>query len=257
MSKQQYLDALKQAMTGLPPETVAKTLAYYEQRFIDGLSAGRSEAEIAQELDEPRKIAMTLRANVHLSAFEQRKNPTNLARMLVSLIGLAIFNLFMVIPAIVYGALLFTMYACAFSFYIGGVAVTASALSGQNELALQGPLRQLILHADGDSADDPSMEARMAISSMGVQLFKEPGSGTTDENGNPAKLLDRAEAVANGDLHITSDFDSGSRTSQGLVGMGLVLAGIAICLLSLVVTKYTVVGIKRYVAMNVSLLRGH
>ncbi len=257
MSKQQYLDALKKAMTGLPPETVAKTLAFYEQLFIDGLTAGRSEAEIAQELDEPRKIAMTLRASVHLNAFEQRKNPASLARMLVSFIGLAIFNLFMVIPAIVYGALLLTMYVCAFSFYIGGVAVTASALSGQNELALQGPLRQLILHADADGADDPSMEARMAISSMGVQLFKEPGQKITDEHGNPAKLLDRAEAVANGDLRITSDFDSGSRTTQGMVGMGLVLAGIAICLLSLVVTKYTMLGIKRYVAMNVSLLRGH
>jgi uncharacterized membrane protein len=256
MSKQQYLDALKQAMSGLPPETVAKTLAYYEQRFIDGLTAGRSEAEIVEDLDEPRKIAMTLRANVHLNAFEQRKNPTNLVRMLVSFIGLAIFNLFMVIPAIVYGALLFTMYACAFSFYIGGVAVTASALSGQNELSLQGPLRQLILHADGDSSDDPSMEARMSISSMGVQLFKEPSDASAD-SGKSGKLLDRAEAVANGDLVITSDFDNGSRTSQGLIGMGLVLAGIAICLLSLVVTKYTMVGIKRYVAMNISLLRGH
>ena len=256
MNKQQYLDALRQAMTGLPPETVARTLAYYEQRFIDGLTAGRSEAEIAQELDEPRKIAMTLRANVHMNAFEQRKNPANLARMLVSLIGLAVFNLFMVIPAIVYGALLFTMYVCAFSFYIGGVAVTASALSGQNELALQGPLRQLILHADSDGDDDPSMEARMTISSMGVQLFKEPGTSVAGDGGNPPKMLDRAEAVANGDLHISSDFDNGSRTTQGLVGMGLVLAGIAICLLSVVVTRYTMVGIKRYVAMNVSLLRG-
>jgi uncharacterized membrane protein len=256
MSKQEYLDALKQAMTGLPPETVAKTLAYYEQRFIEGQVAGRSEAEIAKELDEPRKIAMTLRANVHLSAFEQRKNPTNLLRMLVSFVGLAIFNLFMVIPAIVYGALLFTMYVCAFSFYIGGVAVTASGLSGQNELALQGPLRQLILHADGDSSDDPSMEARMAISSMGIQLFKEPSAQNGDDSGKPGKLLERAEAVANGDLRVTTDFDSGSRTTQSLVGMGMVLAGIAIALLSLVVTRYTMVGLKRYVAMNVSLLRG-
>jgi hypothetical protein len=32
-------------------QTVAATLAYYEQRFIDGLVAGRSEAEVYQELD--------------------------------------------------------------------------------------------------------------------------------------------------------------------------------------------------------------
>ncbi|MFA9218161.1 MAG: DUF1700 domain-containing protein [Sphingomonadaceae bacterium] len=259
MSKQEYLTALRQAMTGLPPETVASTLADYEQRFIDGLTAGRSEAEIAQGLDEPRKVAMGLRASIHLHAFTERKTPTNLARMLVSLIGLAIFNLFMVIPAMVYAALLLTMYLCAFTFYIGGVAVTASALSGQTEVALQGPLRQLILHADGDGdgSDDPSMEARMTISSMGVQLFKEPSAPPAEDGGGSGKLLERAEAVANGDLHITSDYDNRSRTSQGFIGMGLVLAGIALCLLSLVVTRYTLVGIKRYVAMNLSLLRGH
>src|SRR5476649_2883757 len=137
MGKLEYLDALKRAMQGLPPETVARTLAYYEQRFIDGLTAGRSEAEVYAELDEPRKIAMTLRANAHLSAFEQKRNPVNLLRVLVSFVGLAIFNLFMLIPAMVYASLLCAIYACAFSFYVGGIALTASGLSGQNEVSLE------------------------------------------------------------------------------------------------------------------------
>ncbi len=71
MTKQQYLDALRQAMQGLPPETVAKTLAYYEQRYIDGMVAGQSEDEVYKKLDDPRKIAMKLSANAHLNAFEQ------------------------------------------------------------------------------------------------------------------------------------------------------------------------------------------
>jgi hypothetical protein len=37
----------------------------------------------------------------------------------------------------------------------------------------------------------------------------------------------------------------------------MVLGGIALFLLSLVVTRYTVVGIKRYIQMNFSLLKGH
>jgi uncharacterized membrane protein len=102
MNKQAYLDALAKALAGLPPETVAKTLAYYEQRFVDGAAAGRSEEDIANELGEPRKIAITLRANVHMTAFEQKKTPVNATRMLMSGIGLAIFNLFMVVPAMVY-----------------------------------------------------------------------------------------------------------------------------------------------------------
>lgn len=41
MSKNEYLDALKKALAGLPPDVAAKTMAYYEQRFIDSLAAGK------------------------------------------------------------------------------------------------------------------------------------------------------------------------------------------------------------------------
>jgi len=255
MSKQEYLDALRSALAGLSPETVAKTLAYYEQRFIDGVAAGRSEADIARELDSPRKIAMTLRANVHMSAFDAQKSPASLLRMLLSFVGLAIFNLIMVVPAMVFSALLLMLYSCALGFYLGGVAITASGLSGQNELVLEGPLRQVITHVDSDGTDEEqAMEGHMSINSMGIQFFKEPGAKTADDS--PPKLLDRAEALANGDLKVTNDFDNGSRTTQSLLGMGLVLAGIGLSLLSIVVTRHSVSALKRYVAMNISLLRG-
>jgi uncharacterized membrane protein len=263
MTKQQYLDALKQAMQGLPPETVAKTLAYYEQRFIDGLVAGQSEAEVYKELDEPRKIAMTLRANAHLNAFEQKKTPVNLARVMVSFIGLAIFNLFMVIPAMVYASLLGAIYISAFGFYIGGVALTASGLSGQNELALEGPLHHLMeftnSHFDSPEDEEEAQGWRVSINSMGVQVNKDDTeSPSTDDEGlsRSGKLLNRAEAVATGDVHITTDFDSGARTTQSLIGFGLILGGIGLCLVCIVLTRYTVIGLKRYAAMNMSLLRG-
>ena len=70
------------------------------------------------------------------------------------------------------------------------------------------------------------------------------------------RLLNRAEAVAAGDLHITTDFDRGARTTQTLVGFGLILGGIAFCLLSIVLSRYTVLGLKRYAAANLALLRG-
>ena len=70
MGKLEYLDALKRAMLGLPPETQAKTLAWYEQRFVDGNAAGRREQEVAEELGDPRKVAVSLRASVHMDAFK-------------------------------------------------------------------------------------------------------------------------------------------------------------------------------------------
>ena len=152
MGKLDYLDALKRAMSGLPPELQAKTLAYYEQRFIDGVDAGRAEEDVAKELDDPKKIAMTLRANAHLDAFQQKKNPANAIRVAVSAVGLAIFNLFMVVPAMVYAALLAALYASALAFYLVGIAVTASGLSGANELSLAGPLSKLGIVTNLDDA---------------------------------------------------------------------------------------------------------
>jgi hypothetical protein len=141
-------------------------------------------------------------------------------------------------------------------FIIWGFGLTASGLSGQNELALEGPLRQLAI-IDHDGPDDPALEARMAISKMGIHMFVDPPpAGDNDEPRRSSRLLDRAEAVANGDLRVTTDFDTGARTTQALVGLGMVLAGIALSLVSLVATRFTVAGLKRYVQMNMSLLRG-
>ena len=50
--------------------------------------------------------------------------------------------------------------------------------------------------------------------------------------------------------------DAESRTTQTLLGLGMVLGGIVLFLVSLVVTRYTWVGLKRYLQMNRSLLKG-
>jgi uncharacterized membrane protein len=273
MDKQAYLDALQKALAGLPPETAAKTLAYYEQRFVDGAMAGRTEQEIATELGEPRKIAMTLRANVHMTAFEQKKTPVNAARMAVSLIGLAIFNLFMVVPAMVYAALLGAVYVCAFTFYLGGIVITASGLSGTNELVLDGPLREFI-HFDNQDGEGHRTQTKIAIDHEGIQIYQEPLDGydappaadasdadgasdsDSDSNSRSGKIIEKAERMASGAVHISTELDGESRTTQSVLGMTLVIVGILLSLLSLVVTKYTIMGIKRYIQMNFSLLRG-
>jgi uncharacterized membrane protein len=262
MGKLEYLDALKRAMIGLAPATQAKTLAYYEQRFVDGVAAGRSEEDVARELDDPKKIAMTLRASTHLNAFEQKKNPANLLRLLVSGLGLAIFNLFMLIPAMVYAALLAALYACALGFYVAGIAITASGLSGANELVLNGPLRHVIVSDDG-SGDGEPVQTRISIGDTGVHIYQEkapeptpPDADRDTSEDQPSRVIRGAEAVAGHGVHISTDMDTGSRTTQTFFGLGMVLAGIALFLVSLVVTKFTIAGIKRYAQLNFSLLKG-
>ena len=259
MNKQDYLDALRRALAGLPPDLVAKTLDYYEQTFIEGAAAGRSEHEIAEDLGEPKKIALTLRNSTNRQAFEQKKTPVNLLRLLVSLVGLTIFNLFMVVPAAVYAALLATLYAVGLSFYLAGIAITASGLSGANELVLDGPLRHVFIQ---DDEGGERRETRITIGDTGIEIDHVPGPLQSEPAepqgpGVSSRMMERAEALAGGGIRISTDMDRDARTTQTVFGVGMLLGGIAIFLLSLVVTRYTLIGIKRYIAMNVSLLKGH
>lgn len=260
MHQQDYLDALRRALAGLPPDLVAKTMSYYEQSFNEGLAAGRSAGEIAHDLGDPKKIALTLRASTQRRAFEQKKTPVNLLRLLVSLAGLAIFNLFMVIPAAVYAALLATLYAVGLSFYLAGIAITASGLSGANELLLDGPLRYMLIHDDDGGEGDDQRQTRITIGDTGIEIDHLPGPVGTAPDSRPSpssRVIERAEALAGSGIHIYTDLDQDARTTQTLFGMGMVLGGIALFLLSLVVTRYTLIGIRRYIAMNISLLKGH
>lgn len=260
MGKQDYLDALRKALTGLPPETVATTLADYEQRFIDGLVAGRSEAEISAGLDNPRQVGMSLRASVHLQSFEQKKTPVNFGRMLVSLAGLAVFNLFMVVPAAVFAALLLTVYACSFTFYVSGIAVAASGLAGANEMILAGPLHHLVDMDDDGEVRGERLQTRVSIGERGIEIAQQRSPGLQqeldEESSRSGRLLDNAEAMADGSVRISVDPEGASRAAQTMLGFGLVLGGIALFLLSLVVTRYSAIGVRRYVQMNHSLLRG-
>jgi uncharacterized membrane protein len=282
MGKLEYLELLKRAMLGLPPDVQAKTLGYYEQRFVDGINAGRSEQDVWQELDDPKKIAMTLRANSYSAQFNsqagaqaaaqsgtqfgaqfgsipEKRSPATALRVLVSGAGLAIFNLFMIVPAMVYSALLLSLYVAALAFYLGGIAITASGLAGNGDLLLDLPARYVNI-----DADDPEgkRQIRVQIDETGINVHEEGASrsGTAgDEPGvrDNSRLRRGAEVVAGNTLHITTDMDADSRTTQTLFGFGLVLGGIALFLLSLVLTRYTAIGIKRYVQMNFSLLKGH
>jgi uncharacterized membrane protein len=251
MRKLEYLEALKRSMIGLPPETQAKTLAYYEQRFVDGVAAGRLEEDVASELDDPKKIAMTLRASAHMSALQEKTPPANFLRLLLTGAGLAIFNLFMVVPAAVFAALLAALYASAIGFYISGIGITAFGLAGVNDITLNVP--QVII--DDDSGGG---QTRVSIGETGIEVHQERAPGEPDDQDwrDRSRVRRGAEALGGRTVHVSTALDAGSRTTQTLFGAGMVLGGIVLFLAALVVTRFSVLGIKRYVQMNFSLLRG-
>jgi len=166
----------------------------------------------------------------------------------VSAVGLAIFNLFMIVPAAVYSALLFALYACALAFYLAGIATTASGLAGANEVVLDWPSRFVTIDDDGRGR-----QMRIEIGDRGIEVRQErPQAADPLPADSDADTDDRRSRA----LRISTGMDAESRTTQTLFGLALVGGGIALFLLSLVITRYTFVGLRRYVQMNRSLLKG-
>jgi hypothetical protein len=106
----------------------------------------------------------------------------------------------------------------------------------------------------------------VTIGDSGIRVFQEkipdqhPAPARADAETEPdaaSPVIKRAEQVAGHGIRISTGMDAGSRTTQTFFGLGMVVGAIILFLLSLVVTKYTIVGIKRYIEMNFSLLKGN
>jgi hypothetical protein len=180
--------------------------------------------------------------------------------MVVAGAGLLVFNLFMAIPAAVVASLLVAVYACALGFYVSGIAITASGLAGANELVLNNPLHRVEIMESGERREttEPG-RTRVSIGEQGIHVVEEDvpqEAGNPDDVAESSVVIRRAERVADSGIQITTDMDGESRTTQTLFGIAMVLGGILLFLLSLVITKYTFMGLKRYLKMNLSLLKG-
>lgn len=61
MTQTEFLDTLRKALNGkTDPGVVSENLSYYRSYISDELHKGRSEAEILEELGDPRLIARTI-----------------------------------------------------------------------------------------------------------------------------------------------------------------------------------------------------
>src|SRR6202012_5031014 len=62
MTRLEFLDVLRRRLAGLPPDEIDELVGDYAMHFADGMAAGRSEAQIAEALGDPVRLARELRA---------------------------------------------------------------------------------------------------------------------------------------------------------------------------------------------------
>lgn len=116
MTRDAFLAALREGLSGMSPAGVADVVADYEAHFADGAAAGRSEAEIARALGDPGRLAREVRAEAGLKRWEEQRNPSAAAGAVFAVLGLATVDILILLP------LLTTMAGLLVAFYCLGVA---------------------------------------------------------------------------------------------------------------------------------------
>lgn len=127
MTRADFMTRLSRGLAGLPATTIADITADYDTHFEDGLAAGRSEAEVAQGLGNPDRLARELRAEAGLKRWEEEKNPGAAAGAVFAVLGLGAIDILILLPILmsVLGTLLALFLGVIAVFVGGGVVVTA------------------------------------------------------------------------------------------------------------------------------------
>jgi uncharacterized membrane protein len=98
MNRHSFLRTLHDGLAGLPEHEIDEILADYYAHFDEGLAAGRSEAEVAAALGDPRRLARELRAETGLRRWETHHSLRNSAAVLLAFGGLAAVDILFLLP---------------------------------------------------------------------------------------------------------------------------------------------------------------
>jgi uncharacterized membrane protein len=129
MTRQGFLQTLKRGLGGLPASTIDEIAADYEAHFAEGMSAGRSEAEVAQALGDPARLARELRAEAGLKRWKEERNPAAAGALVLAVLGLATIDVVFLFPLLItIGAILFAAFMVAIAlFVVAAVGIGAAA----------------------------------------------------------------------------------------------------------------------------------
>ena len=110
MNKKEYLTVLNKHLKSISEFEKAEIIDEYETHFYSGKEDGKSEAEISEELGNPKEIAKELNASMAMNKAEKTNKLGDLTKAVIAVMGLGVLNFFVVlIPIILIISILFSL----------------------------------------------------------------------------------------------------------------------------------------------------
>ncbi|BBF83808.1 hypothetical protein DLM_0124 [Aquitalea magnusonii] len=233
MNQQEFISQLQEALSRLPASERQDIISDYQEYFRDGLAAGRSEADIAAGLGDPRQLARELTARHHIARWESRKSFGNLFAVVGAIAGMGLLNFLLAAPFLFYLWMLTMAALASTGILIGGLVLFGTFACNQlfgwpviheapevraiwSDFAQGGPEGNIHIRGSNGERVDVVREASSGRASIHIQS----SDGTVS--------LERNASDALGRLHIKDDtgqVDIGG-LNWGLSAQGMLLTGL-------------------------------
>ena len=132
MNRAEFLARLQRGLVGLPTITANEIVADYESHFADGAAAGRTEAQVAEALGDPDRLARELKAEASAKRWTQEQSPPAAAGAIFGILGLGAIDILILLPIAlpVFGTVLSILIGGVAVFVAGGFVMVAGAFMG-------------------------------------------------------------------------------------------------------------------------------
>lgn len=169
MNRDAFIGRLREGLRGLPPTAIDEIVADYAAHFAEAGAAGRSDAEVAQALGDPGRLARELRAEQGLKRWEAERNPSSAVAAIFAVLGLATLDLLILLPILLgVGGAMFGFTVASVAVFFAGCWVAISGITG-NLATPDGPsVLQLMFGGLGMMSGAVTVAALLGVMLIGL-----------------------------------------------------------------------------------------
>jgi len=132
MTRDEFLKRLRRGLQGAPDATVNDIMSDYEAHFDAASAEGRSDAEVAEALGDPARIARELRLEAGIKRWEEVRSPSSAWTAVIAFLGLGAIDILVLLPILLPAiGVIIGLYAALLGLFIAGGGITiAGPFSG-------------------------------------------------------------------------------------------------------------------------------
>ncbi|MCK9543106.1 MAG: DUF1700 domain-containing protein [Novosphingobium sp.] len=121
MTRDEFLKRLQRGLSGMPADARDDIMSDYAAHFDAAREEGRSDAEVAEALGDPGRLARELKLEAGIRRWQESRSPSSAWAAIIALMGLGALDILILLPILfaMIGVLI-GFYGAAIGLFVGG-----------------------------------------------------------------------------------------------------------------------------------------